>query len=537
MRNFNRLFFLVFIIILCFSLWSSFFIYKSSVIAIDGKRYFGLFDDAMISMRYAWNLTHGLGLVWNPGERVEGYTNLLMTLWMALPTLIFNKSIAVLFIQISGFVFMIGTAFLSMGISSFITPIEKTPNYHLIRALAFSCGLLYFPLNYWSLMGMETGLLTLLLGSGILLSFEFTRKNRTNYLLLISIVLGLAFLTRNDSLIYAILIWGYVGYDVLRNHPNKKTLKIFVISIFIYILFIISQEIFRFYYYGEWLPNTFILKMTGMSLKHRIINGAGFISPFFSELFIIIVICGIDLLLDFNLYKLLIFSFFATSIGYQVYVGGDPWNYWRIIAPTIPFLLLLLLNSINSFALTINKNITNNKYKLSRRFSIIMLLSLFFTSILILNARFIEELLFIKNIKDIQPTKIQISQALVLNMITTPDAKLGVYWAGTIPYYSDRYAIDFLGKSDKYISHLSPDESGAIKGNGMKSVPGHNKYDLNYSIRQLKPTFVQFFKWGNDDLIDWSKEYYENVNIYGMNLFLQKESPYVLWGKISELNK
>ena len=55
---------------------------------------------------------------------------------------------------------MIGIAFLSMGISAFITPIEKTPNYHLIQALAFSCGLLYYPLNFWSLMGMETGLLT-----------------------------------------------------------------------------------------------------------------------------------------------------------------------------------------------------------------------------------------------------------------------------------------------------------------------------------------------------------------------------------------
>jgi hypothetical protein len=26
----------------------------------------------MISMRYAWNVSHGSGLVWNPGERVEG---------------------------------------------------------------------------------------------------------------------------------------------------------------------------------------------------------------------------------------------------------------------------------------------------------------------------------------------------------------------------------------------------------------------------------------------------------------------------------
>src|SRR4051812_9442686 len=50
----------------------------------EGKRIFTLFDDAMISMRYARNLAEGRGLVWNPGEQpVEGYTNFLWTLWMA----------------------------------------------------------------------------------------------------------------------------------------------------------------------------------------------------------------------------------------------------------------------------------------------------------------------------------------------------------------------------------------------------------------------------------------------------------------------
>ena len=51
---------------------------------LDGVRYWWLADDAMISMRYARNLAEGLGLVWNAGERVEGYTNLLWTLFMAL---------------------------------------------------------------------------------------------------------------------------------------------------------------------------------------------------------------------------------------------------------------------------------------------------------------------------------------------------------------------------------------------------------------------------------------------------------------------
>jgi len=51
---------------------------------LDGRRGFCLFDDAMISMRYARNLAHGQGLRWNAGAPpVEGYTNFLWTVWMA----------------------------------------------------------------------------------------------------------------------------------------------------------------------------------------------------------------------------------------------------------------------------------------------------------------------------------------------------------------------------------------------------------------------------------------------------------------------
>ena len=50
----------------------------------DGRWVYSLFDDAMISMRYARNLADGYGLRWNPGEpAVEGYSNLLWTLVMA----------------------------------------------------------------------------------------------------------------------------------------------------------------------------------------------------------------------------------------------------------------------------------------------------------------------------------------------------------------------------------------------------------------------------------------------------------------------
>src|SRR5215210_3450510 len=58
-------------------------------------------DDAFISYRYALNLIAGHGLVFNPGERVEGYTNLLYVLllvpaaWLAGPERLLAVSIGV----------------------------------------------------------------------------------------------------------------------------------------------------------------------------------------------------------------------------------------------------------------------------------------------------------------------------------------------------------------------------------------------------------------------------------------------------------
>ena len=41
-------------------------------------------DDAFISFRYAQNLVEGKGLVYNAGEKVEGYSNFLWTMLVAL---------------------------------------------------------------------------------------------------------------------------------------------------------------------------------------------------------------------------------------------------------------------------------------------------------------------------------------------------------------------------------------------------------------------------------------------------------------------
>ena len=96
-----------------FLAWSAVFLWQTSFTAINGQYYFSLFDDTMISMRYAWNLSHGTGLVWNAGEHVEGYGDLLMTLIMSVATFLLDKKLAVLAVQLLGIPTVLGIAFVT----------------------------------------------------------------------------------------------------------------------------------------------------------------------------------------------------------------------------------------------------------------------------------------------------------------------------------------------------------------------------------------------------------------------------------------
>src|SRR3954452_12539716 len=92
-------------------------------ITFEGRTYFWLFDDAMISMRYARNLADGHGLVWNAGERVEGYSNFLWTLVMAaVHGLGFGDSGASLAMMAIGVALLLAIALVAGRIAAILAP-------------------------------------------------------------------------------------------------------------------------------------------------------------------------------------------------------------------------------------------------------------------------------------------------------------------------------------------------------------------------------------------------------------------------------
>src|SRR5690606_41446755 len=115
----------------------------------------------MISMRYAYNLANGNGLVWNQGERVEGMTNLLWTAYMSVFfALDASLAIAPFAILLSNLILNLVTILLVWGVGK-----RLIGHYALIAVLMLCLWLACF---YWSIAGFETSLLALLTTLSIL---------------------------------------------------------------------------------------------------------------------------------------------------------------------------------------------------------------------------------------------------------------------------------------------------------------------------------------------------------------------------------
>ncbi|MFN8412416.1 MAG: hypothetical protein U0Z26_08510 [Anaerolineales bacterium] len=506
--------------------WASFYIFKSSYIAIDGNRYFSLLDDAMISMRYAWNFSHGLGLVWNTGERVEGYSNLLMTLIMSIATYFFEKKWAVLAIQIFGILIVLVSAYLSSKIAS-----EFFENKYHVKVLAFSVFLLtlfYYPLSYWSLLGMETGLVTALTLVSILYVIRWTKNRHTNLLFVSSVFSGLAFLTRNDALIFTIVNFTYAGWVIWKERDKQNTQRL-INAMLMYAIVVLGMFFFRWMYYGTWVPNTYTLKLGLIPLSVRLNDGLLYVFQFSLESWLLLLLALASFAIARGQWKWYLIGFIGMAFIYQIWTGGDAWRRWRFFVPAIPLLFILCINLANIIVEGATKKIKSIAILIPFSTLSIFVFALTINTI----SPYWKEVTLSSAIPDRKTNQHNTDVAIAINATTKSNAKIGVFLAGVIPYYSDRYAFDFLGKSDVHIASLYPHLPSKVIWFHKTTLPGHNKYDLYYSIKDMKPVYIQRDYWGEQYLRHFAVRNYVRFEYYDTNgmitLLLLKDSSDVYW--------
>ena len=62
--------------------------------------------------------------------------------------------------------------------------------------------------------------------------------------------------------------------------------------------------------------------------------------------------------------------------------------------------------------------------------------------------------------------------------------------------------------------------------------PGHNKYDLEYSIKELRPSYARGFVWGGQNILGWAQSEYIMVVYKGTRVNFLEGSEDVRWDEI-----
>jgi hypothetical protein len=300
-----------------------------------------LCDDAFISFRYARNLVEGLGLVYNAGERVEGYTNFLWTLWCAAGLRLGIS--AETWARIWGIVLYAGSLLLLWSHHRYCR--RRNPENAFPFPIAMILGAALTDWAIYATSGLETSAVTFLslLAYVRVVQGPATGVRRSAE---VGAICALAVLTRPD----AVLLLPPLGlYVFLRRRPRAASLAALAAG---FAALVVPVLLWKLSYYGQFLPNTYYAKSGGSSWWSQ---GFHYVGLFFRQYGVLL---GGFLLLPLSVFahrrnrsgtaptSLLPESLLAAGIALLhianvARVGGD-FMYARLLIPAVPFGLILL---------------------------------------------------------------------------------------------------------------------------------------------------------------------------------------------------
>ena len=523
-------------ICIVFGIYAALFIYRTSFV-IEGRRYFSLFDDAMISMTYARNLAQGHGLVWNAGgERVEGITNLGWTLYMALLHLlpVAQSKISAL-VQASAAALLVAGLAFTRRIAIAISGGSAFVWIGSVVAAAF-----YLPIVNWSLQGMEVALLILLVNAALYKSVRSISAHAFSpwpYALL-----AVAMLVRLDmAMPFAVVLAFFWATD--RGNRSRHLawgLGLFAAAV-------VSQTVFRLAYYGDFLPNTYYLKIAGYPFLLRLTRGLYVTFVFIWRLNWVLFAVPIVLLVTRRERReVLLGVVLAGQLAYSIYVGGDAWESWggsnRYVCIAMPCFFILFFQGVRAVGQRLRSHLAGrpgigpagvDRWLTRAAVALAAIALASFNAIY--GPAALAEMALAKRPLYVEANELMTKRALVVDKITDPAARIAVVWDGAIVYFAQRPAISILGKNDRKIAREKMHRVGGAKAL-VAFYPGHLKWDYAYSIGTLKPDVVVQLWEEPETATPFLSRDYSQIRLSGFQMNVRKGSPHVRWDRVQSLS-
>jgi hypothetical protein len=405
-------------------------------------------DDAYISFHYARNLAQGNGLVLNPGEPVEAYSNFLYVLLLA-PGFGVTDSDGIYFFSLFLNLIFAGAAF-------WLFARYLQQQLGEAGALIGAC-ILAVCLPLWVAVGsgLETTLVLLIsLSIWITVEDAVTAPSR-GVIIRLAALLTLSLLARADGFVIAGIAILYLLLK--RRFPDAAICAVTVLAAGgAYVLW-------RYHYYGYPLPNSYYVKVSGgigPRLYHaydQLKNAAlfeGLLPLLLVWLFALVEVVRKRLPDPRAIAGSLRFDLFfpALWLAYWFYIGGD--NFWDRF--------LIILYPLGIF--TLLKYLAENASAKITAYVAVMLVVLEVLPPFNLDPRF--QYNFNKYDCWITTGKFLGQNYRGKTLATSA--------LGKIPFFSGLYAEDILGLGDPVIAHrpvASPDFD-----------PGHMKFDPDYTL-------------------------------------------------------
>lgn len=312
-------------------------------------------DDIFIGFRYVQNFLNGHGLVYNVGERVEGYTDFL---WLILISLFTWLKIDPQFtVLVLGILSSVGTLILFSIITYKIT----YPRNRFIVPFVTLALALNYDFNVWATSGLETSFYSFLLCASFYIFF-FSQLKGTRKYFVTGLILCFALLTRPDAALIIAFANVVLGVSMIQ---KRIKLPHFLTSIFIFnlanILIYLPYFIWKYNYYGFIFPNTYYVKLGYESL---FLNGFYYIWIYFIIHFVSFLVFIFPAFLIYRMIKKTrtlniiteieklnsgivasLFFVFVYLLFFVAKVGGD-FMFARFIIPVVPFLYLIIYYTI-----------------------------------------------------------------------------------------------------------------------------------------------------------------------------------------------
>ena len=279
-------------------------------------------DDAFISYRYALNLVSGHGLVFNVDERVEGYTNLLWTLLVAAGMWLGGDG--------PGVGHLLSEVFGAASLVAIYLYTRHLLPPHLAWRAVLAPAALYASNAFvkWTTAGLETPLFLFLV---ISIALAAARGRRW---VMVALCI-LATLTRPDGVLVAAV---FLGADVWQRwseaawRPGQAPRILAPMTVFGVSLLLLTA--WRWFYYGDLLPNTFYAKVGGVPISTGMLYLVNFLRD------------GPVFLLPGTLLAVSRVPAFRPGAGliylvmaYVVAIGGDVFTCGRFLLPILPMFI------------------------------------------------------------------------------------------------------------------------------------------------------------------------------------------------------